>query len=423
MIQLLKLALRNLFGYPLRTLLTTLGVVFGVGSVIAMMAMGAGAEQAILKEIGRLGIQNVILNSVKPPEKKKAEASNRGFRVSEYGLKFKDEKQIRATLPGLKRVLPVHKRPRQDAWFGSRKVEVTVHAVRAEQMRLLGLRVARGRNLCDLDEARLQRVCVVRSGLLKELGIFRDPIGMPLQVENGFYRIVGILKDEEFLGYAAKALGVDAKTFEVYVPYETVLRREGTRTTISKSGQFESTDVQLSQIIVSVDNLDDVVLTGRMLRRLLDKNHEDQDYELVVPLEVLAQRRETKRVFTYAMIAIASISLLVGGIGIANIMLATVTERTREIGVRRALGAKRRHIVSQFLMETTVISTLGGVIGIGVGFGMIRALSALADWPGIVRPASIVLALGIAMATGILFGLFPARRAAMLDPIAALRHE
>ena len=175
--------------------------------------------------------------------------------------------------------------------------------------------------------------------------------------------------------------------------------------------------------MVGVENDDDVLITARNLSRLLEKNHEDQDWEMVVPLEALSQKRKTRQVFNYALIAIASISLLVGGIGIANIMLATVTERTREIGVRRALGAHRVHIVFQFLTETTVISTLGGLVGVGAGFLFIYAMELWTGWQFVVTPTSLGLALSISMVTGILFGIFPARRAAMLDPIAALRHE
>jgi len=420
-LRLLRLSLRNLRGYKLRTSLTTLGIVFGVGSVIAVMAMGAGAERELLKEIGRLGIRNIILNSKKPPDRKKDQQTNQ-WAYDRYGLTFRDERQIRETVPALRQVLPVHKLPRT-VWNGSRRIEAAVYAVRDRHMRIFGLDVVRGRNLTPLDGALLKRVCVVRAGLLKELGIYSDPLGRYLQVGDAYYRIVGLLKDEEFLGYARKALDIDTKRSEVYVPYETAFRRYGTRTVVSRQGSREATDVQLSQIVASVRDIDDVLVAARMLQRVLRKNHADKDYEMVVPLEILAQRRKTQQVFNIFLVAIASISLLVGGIGIANIMLATVTERTREIGVRRALGAKRRHIVAQFLTETTVISTLGGLIGMGAGFGFSRMLTIWTGWEADVTLFSLVLALSISMGTGIVSGIFPARRAAQLDPIAALRHE
>ena len=420
-LQVVRLGLRNLVGYPLRTFLTTLGVVFGVGSVIAMLAMGTGAEQALLEEFGSLGINNIIINTVKPPEKKE-DTRTSAWAFNRYGITFKDERQIRETVPGLAQILPVHKR-RKSVWWGSRKLDATVYAVKARHMDLFGLRAVMGRTLAPLDGARLKRVCVIRAGLLRELGIFEEPIGIHLQVGEHYYRVVGVLEDEEFLGYARKALAIDTKSTEVYVPYETVFQRLGTQTVIQRQGSREMTDIELSQVVVSVDDIEDVVLTARMLKNALDRNHVDKDYELVVPLEVLRGRRKTQQVFNIALVAIASISLLVGGIGIANIMLATVTERTREIGIRRALGAKRRDILAQFLTETTFISGCGGVLGIGVGFGMIRILSAFADWPAIVTPQIVLLAVSISVVVGILSGIFPARRASLLDPIAALRHE
>ena len=419
--QLFRLALRNLVGYPLRTLLTTLGIVFGVGSVIAMMAMGVGAEQALLAEIGRLGIRNVILNTVPPPQKSK-DTQTSAWQFNRYGLTFKDEKLIRGTVPGLARVLPVHKR-KETAWHGSRRAEVMLHAVEAEHMELFGLDVVRGRNLGDVDGADQKRVCVIRSGLLKQLKVFEDALDTAILVGDEYYRVIGILADEEFLGYARKAMALDQKALEVYVPYQTVFNREGTRTMVERQGSRELTDVELHQIVVCVEDIDDVLTTARMLQRVLEKNHEEKDWELVVPLEVLAQRRKTQQVFNIALIFIASISLLVGGIGIANIMLATVTERTREIGVRRALGAQRRHIVAQFLTETATIALLGGMLGVGFGFFMNWVLEKMAGWEGVVACASLVLALSISMGVGVVSGIYPARRAAYLDPIEALRHE
>ncbi len=416
----LRLALRNLFGYPMRTFLTALGVVFGVGSVIAMLALGAGAEQELLEEIGRLGIQNIIVNSVKPPET--TEGNQRRQWISSYGLTFKDYRQIRDTIPGLSEVLPVHI-TRKPVWWGSRRVEGTLYAVEADHLGLFNLETALGRPLTEVDGDEIRRVCVIRSGLLEELGIYEDPVGLPILLGTEEYEIVGILEDTEFQGYAAKALSVDSKSSEIYVPHRTVLTRHGTREIVRRSGSMEATDVELTQIVISVNDLDQVLIVARMVKTLLESSHNQQDYDLVVPLEVLAQRRKTQQVFNYALVAIASISLLVGGIGIANIMLATVTERTKEIGIRRALGAKKRHIIVQFLTETTTISTFGGVLGVAAGIGLAEILTLFTGWSAIVNISSVFLALSISMAVGILSGIFPARRAAALDPIAALRHE
>jgi putative ABC transport system permease protein len=415
-----RLAVRSLRGHPLRTLLTALGVLFGVGSVIAMVAVGVGAEREILAEFGRLGMRNIILNSVKPPEQRQSTATRSW--VLRYGLTYADERRIRETLPGLDRVLPVHQR-RQKAWYGSRGAEVTAYAVPPDYLGMFDLAVRRGRALTAADDERLARVCVVRPGLLRELGIYEEPLGLSLKLEEEYYEIVGVLDDRDFLGYAQKALAIDKATREVYIPYGTSRERLGTRTFTRRSGQFEATDVDLSQIVVSVEELDDVLTTARMLDRLLAIDHRDKDYEMTVPLEAMQQRKRAQEIFNLQLIIIASISLLVGSIGIANIMLATVTERTREIGIRRALGAKRRHVLAQFLMETVTISILGGLLGVGAGVGFVQVINRFSSIHGIVTAGSILLALPISVGVGVVSGIFPARRAAYLDPITALRHE
>ncbi len=415
-------SVRNLMGYPLRSFLTTLGVVFGIASVVTMIALGEGAQEEILRQIDALGINNIYVNSVKPPEQKSGFTTRQW--VSRYGLTFRDEEQIRETLPGVSRVLPVHSYTER-AWYGSSREEVLVLGVVPDHFEVTKLRVAPGgRTFTEMDERERRNVCVVHLQLLRSIGWYGEPIGFKLLVGDIIYEVVGVLEDEEFRGLVRKALASPESTEnEMYVPYSSVISRKGTSSTSRGTGTFSRTDIELNQVVVEASHQDAVIHVARMLRRILEHSHEQRDYEIVVPLELLAQRRSTQRVFNLALLLIAGISLLVGGIGIANIMLATVTERTREIGIRRAIGAKRRHIVSQFLTETVTLAAVGGVLGVLTGLLGVAVLRWQTGWEAKFTVSAALLALGVSCLVGILSGLFPAWRASKLDPIQALRYE
>lgn len=418
----LQLALRNLRGYKLRSFLTTLGVVFGIASVVTMLALGRGAKEQILLEFDKLGIRNVILKSVKPTESK-AGASQRTW-ISSYGLKFRDLEQIEATVPGIRRALPVHSYSER-AWYGSTKQEVTVFGVTPGHFDAVKMKVAEGRGFGADDDAARRCVCVVHVQLLRSLGWYGDPLGFRFCVGEQVYEVVGVLEDEEFRGHARQALAspVGGQS-EVYVPYSTVIERVGTMSYKRGSGTFEASNVELNDIVVEAERQEDVMAVARMLRAVLGRFHADEkDWEVVVPLEQLAQREKTQAVLDLALLTIAGISLLVGGIGIANIMLATVTERTREIGVRRAIGAKRRHIVGQFLTETVLLAGAGGVLGVALGWIGTAIVASETKWPAKFGPDVALVALVVACAVGVVSGLFPAWRASRLDPIQALRYQ
>jgi putative ABC transport system permease protein len=416
-----QLALRNLRGYPLRSLLTTLGVVFGIASVVTMLAMGRGAKEEILREIGRLGIRNVILNSVKPAESRQG-AAQRTW-ISSYGLRFRDLAQIEETVPGVRRALPVHSYV-EKAWEGSRNEEVLVLGVTPAYFEAAQLRVALGRGISDDDERERRAVCVVHLQLLRALGWWGEPLGFRLVVGEQVYEVVGVLEDEEFRGLSRKALASpEQRENEVFVPYATVLSKVGTLSFARRSGSFEASNVELNQILVEADDEGDVLEVSRMLRAVLERLHDQKDWEMVVPLELLAQRQRAQQVLDVALLLIAGISLLVGGIGIANIMLATVTERTREIGVRRAIGARRGHIVGQFLTETVILAGAGGLLGIPVGWAFTAGVRAFTSWEASFAADAAFVAIGVSCAVGVVSGLFPAWRASRLDPIQALRYQ
>jgi putative ABC transport system permease protein len=421
-VEMFALGLRNMWGYKLRSFLSMLSISFGIASVIAMFATAEGAQREILEQIGRFGIKNIIVNSIQPPEQDQGSGTGAASWISTYGLTFKDARQIEKTVRSAAVVLPVHTLS-ETIWHGSRKVDARMHGVLPEYMSLLKLDILAGRSLSDLDNAGLHRVCVIRPGLLRALGYYGEALGHNIQLGSEVYEIVGVLTELEFTGLTRKALNADSRNLDVYAPYQTVLKRHGTLSMVRKSGSFSATDVELHQIVIEVNEQDNVLATARMVERILDTFHRNRDYEMIVPLELLAQRRKAQQVFSITLIAIALISLIVGGIGIANIMLATITERTREIGVRRALGAKRRHIVAQFLTETITMSAAGGVLGLLLGIAFLPALKAWTGWTAVVPAWAILLAIGISCVVGVLAGLWPAIRAARMDPIGALRYE
>lgn len=419
-LEIFLLGLGNLRRNKLRSFLTMLGMIFGVGSVIAMLSVGAGARHEILQRIQELGIRNIIINSVRPPQDKRGQ--DQKTYIDYYGLTFHDEAAIREVCPSVAKVLPVNsvKRP---VWYGSSRVEASVLGVKPNHLVMFALKVDRGRTFNEVDEATEAKVCIVRKSLVRELGAIRDPIGMTVQIGGFPFEIVGLLADEEFQSHTRKALAIDDRAHEVYIPYQTSMRTLGTMTFIQRGGTEERSVVELDQLIVMAANSDVVYPTSRVIASILQHLHKKKDYEIVIPLELLEQSERTQAVFNIVMVLIAAISLVVGGIGIANIMLATITERTREIGVRRALGATRSDILMQFLTETAAIGVVGGLFGCLFGIAAIQILIRFTHWQALIAPHYVAVSLLISCAVAVLSGVYPARRAARLDPITALRYE
>ena len=421
LLELIREALRNLGRHKLRSFLTALGIIFGVASVMSMISTGEGARRTIMSQIQQLGIRNIILNARKPPDEQKAQTSGTSFRLH-YGLTFRDREQIAETLPMISEVLPVHDLD-QWIWFGSRRIEAKVRGVTPAYFEKLQMTPWMGRPLADHDEAERARVCVVRSQLLREARYVGDPLKLDLKIGNQFFRVVGVLPDAEFQSPNRLALGIDERALEVYVPYETVIDRFGLQLTVRRAGSRESSEVELHQIVCVVDKEENVLPAARGVQAILERFHEKRDYEITVPLELLESRRKTQRVFDIVLPIVAGVSLLVGGIGILNIMLASITERTREIGIRRALGATGLDITWQFLVETVTLSGIGGLIGVGLGMLGVHVLRAFTHWDAVITPWAVALSFGVSCLTGIVFGLYPARQAAAMEPIRALRHE
>jgi len=413
-------ALRNLGRHKLRSFLTALGIVFGVASVMAMVATGEGARRKILAQIEELGIRNVIVNAKKPPAEEDSKKKQGG--VPEFGLTFHDADQIEKTVPCVAQVLRVHDVEKW-IWFKSRRLQAKVRGVGADYMRALRLLPFLGRAIDAEDDNVRRRVCVVRERLIREAKYVGDPLALDLKIGAEYYRVIGVLRDFESQGQTQTVLGIDGRAFEVYVPFHTVVDRYGLVNVTAEEGTYESARVELHQLLCIARQDDDVELMARGIQAVLAAFHKKKDYEVTVPLELLQSRQETQRVFDFVLPIIAGISLLVGGIGILNIMLASVTERTREIGIRRAIGATRGDVVMQFLVETVALSTGAGLLGVAGGVAFVFLLEHFAQWNPTITTWSVLLSLCISCATGVIFGLYPARRAAMMDPIRALRHE
>jgi putative ABC transport system permease protein len=414
----LLLGVRSLTLHKLRSTLTAMGIIFGVSSVIAMLSIGEGASWEAQEEIKKLGSQNIILKSEKPKEEEQSGARSE---VVEYGLTREDYTRVSQTIPGVKVLIPL-RIARADAQHRSSRTDIQVVGTEPGYLEVGNARVARGRFLASGDLSALRNVCVLGSQVARTLFPIEDPIYQKVKVGSDFYQVVGVMK-ETGAASGTGSVDVDDRNKDVYIPLSTFDRRFGETLVHVLSGGRHMERVEIHQIIVTLESDTMVMSAARAVRSLLDRFHDSADYEVVVPLELLIQKERTKRIFNVVLGSIAAISLLVGGIGIMNIMLATITERTREIGIRRALGAKRRDITTQFLIETVVLSTSGGLLGMGLGTAIPFAVEATSGMKTIVTPYSLAVSFGISVAVGVIFGLYPARRAALMDPIEALRRE
>jgi putative ABC transport system permease protein len=420
-----RLGVKSLMLHKLRSSLTMLGIIFGVCSVIAMLAIGEGASYEAQEAIKKLGSNNILIRSLKPPDQGSPQGGSmhRGFQLK-YGLTYEDGSRLQSTIPGVVRVLPM-RIIRQNVRFDRNEVPCQVIGTLASYAEVTGAAVVRGRFLAVLDELHQENVCVITTGLARRLFPYQDPLQHAIRIEGFYYRVVGMIQERSQPEQRSQAGRMEGQPLDnnVYIPLGASRTRFGEVLIRRTAGSYEAEEVQLHQITLQMRDVSAVETADPQIKTLMGRFHDQNDYEIIVPLQLLRQAEQTKRIFNIVLGSIAAISLLVGGIGIMNIMLATVTERTREIGVRRALGAKRHDITMQFLVETVVLSIGGGLIGVVVGVIIPILVSELTTMKTIVTVWSILVAFGISGAVGVVFGLYPAKAAAQLDPIEALRHE
>ena len=412
----MKLGVKNLLLHKLRSLLTMLGLVFGVGSVIAMLAIGEGASEEALAQIRKLGSQNIIITAKVPEEEGRAAQNN--VRMSIYGLLNADYRRL-SGIPTVTSAVPV-KMLQKEASMGRRSYDLRLVGTTEKWFELVERDLIAGRVLTEQDIEDRSAVAVLSEYGARKLLATESIIGTVLRIGGMTYEVVGIIKSE--MTESASMQTPDQPT-DAYIPLSTAREHFGDHISQRKNGVNIREQVELHRIILNVVDDKSVVATAKAAEYVLALFHKKTDYVISVPLALLRQAEATKRTFAIVLGSIAGISLLVGGIGIMNIMLATVTERTREIGIRRAIGARASQIVSQFLIETMVLSISGGIIGILVGVFIPWLVTKLAGMPTVVTPISILLSLGISVSVGIIFGIYPAMRASRLDPIIALRHE
>ncbi len=426
----IRLGIKSLWMHRLRSMLTVLGIIFGVSSVIAMLAIGEGASQDAQEKIARLGSRNIIIKTTKPPEDQSATGQRQ--MMKEYGLTYADAERFQDGIPNVRIIVP-SRRFSQEAQYRNRRASIEIVGTVPWHPDISAMKVKFGRFIVSNDMQYKEGICVVDERVVKELFRFDEPIGQNIKLAGDYYRVVGVVTEQSNTntsgnnfgnqsGEAPKAGG--AKTGCVYIPITTVKGRFGEMSLQVSSGAGASIErVELQEIIVQVQQVEEVMPTRQNVQTMMTRFHKKNDFEIIVPLELMKQAKEIQRIFTIVLGSIAAISLIVGGIGIMNIMLATVSERTREIGIRRALGAKKRDIVVQFLSETLLLTFIGGICGIALGMVIPYFVSQFSQMKTVITLSSLILAFGISAIVGITFGLYPAYRAANMDPIESLRHE
>jgi len=428
LLETIRLGLKNLRLHMLRSLLTAFGIVLGIASVIVMMAITEGSKQSALKQFEILGARNVILRSVKPPEQANMSGggSDQGDFILSYGLTRQDFRRLEAQFAGQAEEIVPLKLCGAMVTRGSRQMSSQTFGTTPDLPRCANLPVNQGRYLTQLDLDEDASVCVIGRTVALQLFPLEEPLGKTLRVDDQIFTVVGVLAPVGLAGGAGSALVGRDLNQDVHIPLTTALAKFGDVIMKRSAGSRDITNIELSEIYIGMPTIDSVSRGGHMAERIIDiGQRKEQDVTVIIPYELQEMAKRTARVWSRVMLFIAAIALVVGGTGIMNIMLASVTERTREIGIRRALGATRNHITWQFLVETGVLSLFGGFIGIFIGVGGAVGLGALLpeQFPTQVTGWSIAVSFIVACGVGLVFGLYPANVAASQDPIVALRHD
>lgn len=444
----LYVAIDAVLANKLRSLLTALGIIFGVAAVIAMLAIGNGAQQEILEQIKLVGVNNIVVTPLVPQTEE--ELSEEGKDEKEKfspGLTLRDINGLREIVPGIGKISPEILIETYLIKNGTRRSAKLV-GVTPAYFELTNFELSQGKMFTDEHLGKGDPVCIIGNSIKVKFFPTEEPIGKSIKMGGVWLKVIGVLEERFVSETSISKLGIRDYNMDVYTPIQTVLIRYLNRDLVTESkirganqasggrfviiiggdGEEESKPRenyhQIDRLVVQVEETELLTPTAEIISRYLERRHFNViDYEITIPELLLKQQQRTKSIFNFVLGAIAGISLLVGGIGIMNIMLASVMERIREIGLRLAIGARKADIILQFLNEAVMISVSGGLIGIILGMIMADIVSRVADIPTVISPGSVVLSFGVAATVGLIFGITPAKRAAEQDPITSLRHD
>ena len=424
----LREAADNLLVRKTRSLLAALGIIFGVASVICMLSISEVARRDVIGRIERLGLRNVILDSVKPERIRKREEQDSDHSwFAKYGLTLEDLDLVRETLmkddpqvgQAISAVVPM-RIMLEDVQAGATRSDINVVATTPEYSSVMSHRVRHGRFLADVDESTTAAVCVLGADAARELFPLGDAVGEVVEIGGRHFRVVGVMEHKGTTGSAGILSNPDSTA---WIPFSSSFARFGHLQTRSGQGSSEAIEVEVNRAIVQVSEGGSLAAVSAVAEHLADERHPQGDVTITVPHALMREQRQAERIFRWVMGSLAAISLIVGGVGIMNIMLANMAERRHEIGLRRALGATQGEILKLFVSESTVLCLTGGVLGVALGVGLAMIVGQLAQWTVVLQPLSFPLGVAVSIATGLLFGTLPAIKAARLDPVLALRVE
>lgn len=421
----------------LKSLLTALGIIFGVAAVISMLAIGNGAQQEILDQIKMVGVNNIIITpssvSVSGNNENTAADQEVGARNRKFskGLTLLDAQAIEEVIPSISKVCPVISF-NYSAIHNGRSRPITLEGTNNHYFDLFGINLQAGEVFSERQEDAGYPVCIIGDNIRNTFFAKEDPIGKYIKTGDVWLQVIGVIERRDFTASASDEMGISSTDNKIFIPVKTMLMRFRNRALVradeieqqASTSQSSSGDNlnQLDKIIVQVNETEELTATSEVLSRMLLRRHNGlYDFDITIPELLLKQQQRTKNIFNIVLGVIAGISLIVGGIGIMNIMLSSVMERIREIGLRQAIGATRKDIIVQFLAESTLISVSGGMVGILLGVGLSMTITAIFDIKTIVSLFSIVIAFGVSVLVGISFGYLPAKQASDQDPVESLR--